>query len=96
MDAVVVSSLYGSTDGFAVPANAPPMFAALAMNDPAVGGKGFALVDSWNKAGRPVELHAYQSGGHAFGIGLPGTTSTMVMPEFYGWMQSNGFIRLAK
>jgi acetyl esterase/lipase len=96
MDAVMISSLYGPTNGFTVPQNAPPMFAALAMNDPAFGGKGFALVDSWNKAARPVELHAYESGGHAFGIGLPGTTSTMVMPEFYAWMQSNGFILQAK
>jgi len=93
MDAVSVSSQYGSRGKFTVPSDAPPMFAALAMNDPAFGGKGFALVDSWNKAGRPVELHAYQRGGHAFGIGLPGTTSTMVMPEFLAWMQANGFIR---
>ena len=92
MDARSISSQYGVEGSFTVPANAPPIFAALAMNDPAFGGKGFALVDSWNKAGRPVELHAYQRGGHAFGVGLPGTTSTMVMPEFLAWMQSNGFI----
>jgi hypothetical protein len=72
------------------------MFAALAMNDPAFGGKGFAVVDRCNTAGRRVELHAYERGGHAFGIGLPGTTSTMVMPEFFEWMQANGFIRPAK
>ena len=93
MDAASVTSQYGPPDGFTVPANAPPMFAALAMNDPAFGGKGFALVDSWNRAGRPVELHAYERGGHAFGIGLPGTTSTMVMPEFRAWLQLNGFVQ---
>ncbi len=96
MDAVVATTLYGPPDGFIVPKDAPPMFAALAMNDPAFGGKGFAVVDKWNKSGRPVELHAYQAGGHAFGIGLPGTTSTMVMPEFYAWMQFGGFIPQAK
>ena len=93
MDAASVAAQYGSQNGFTVPANAPPMFAALAMNDPAFGGKGFALVDSWNKAGRPVELHAYERGGHAFGVGLPGTTSTMVMPEFRAWLQFNGFVQ---
>jgi len=93
MDTVSLTSQYGPPTGFTVPANAPPMFAALAMNDPAFGGKGFALVDSWNKAGRPAELHAYERGGHAFGIGLPGTTSTMVMPEFCAWLQFNGFVR---
>lgn len=61
-------AVYAQPGGFTVPQNAPPMFAALAMNDPAFGGKGFAVVDSWNKAGRPVELHAYQTGGHAFGV----------------------------
>ena len=93
MDATSISSQYGTPDGFTVPANAPPMFAALAMDDPAFGGKGFAIVDRWNKAGRPVELHAYEHGGHAFGIGLPGTTSTMVMPEFRAWLQFNGFVQ---
>ena len=88
----LTSSVYAQPGGFTVPQNAPPMFAALAMNDPAFGGKGFAIVDSWNKAGRPVELHAYQTGGHAFGLGLPGTTSTMVMPEFRAWLQFNGFL----
>jgi acetyl esterase/lipase len=92
MDAVLASSVYAQPGGFTVPQDAPPMFAALAMNDPAFGGKGFAVVDSWSKAGRPVELHAYQKGGHAFGLGLPGTTSTMVMPEFRAWLQFNGFL----
>ena len=96
MDSVTATSLYGPAEGFKVPGNAAPMFVALAMNDPAFGGKGFALVDSWNKAGRSVELHAYEKGGHAFGTGLPGTTSTMVMTEFYAWMQSDGFIRQTK
>lgn len=96
MDAVTIAHIYGSTDAFVVPATAPSMFAALAMDDPSFGGKGFALVDSWKQAGRPVELHAYERGGHAFGIGFPGTTSTMVMPEFYGWMESNGMVQQAK
>ena len=91
MDAVTIANLYGSANEFKVPRNAPPMFAALAMDDPAFGGKGFALVESWNRAGRPVELHAYERGGHAFGIGLPGTTSTLIMPEFLTWIQTGGF-----
>jgi hypothetical protein len=96
MDAAKAALTYWPADMSAPPANAPPMFAALAMNDPAFGGRGFAAVDAWNKAGRPVELHAYQNGGHGFGLGLPGTTSTLVMPEFLTWMQSNGFIPQTK
>jgi len=93
MDALNIAHLYESKDTFVVPAAAPSMFAALAMDDPAFGGKGFALVDSWKQAGRPVELHAYERGGHGFGIGVPGTTSTMVMPEFLAWMHFNGFAK---
>lgn len=83
MDSFNAAHICDSPSSFTVPANAPPMFAALAMDDPAFGRKGFAVVDSWNRAGRPVELHAYEHGAHGFGIGLPGTTSTLVMPEFY-------------
>jgi hypothetical protein len=72
------------------------MFAALAMDDPLFGGRGFAVVDSWKQAGRPVELHAYQSGSHGFGMGVPGTTTTMLLPEFYAWMRSNGWLGSAR
>lgn len=84
--------IYGPMDPITVPTSAPPMFTALAMDDPLFGGRGFGVVDSWKQAGRPVELHVYESGSHGFGIGVPGTTTTMLMPEFYAWMQSRGLL----
>lgn len=80
--------VYGPMGARDVPADAPPMFAALAIDDPLFGGKGFGVVDSWNKARRPVELHAYERGGHGFGMGQPGTTTTLLMEEFYAWLNA--------
>ncbi|HEX7855187.1 MAG TPA: alpha/beta hydrolase [Sphingobium sp.] len=78
--------IYGPMGARDVPADVPPMFAALAIDDPLFGGKGFGIVDSWNKVRRPVELHAYEKGGHGFGMGRPGTTTTLLMEEFYAWL----------
>lgn len=87
-----IGYIYGRMDPVAVPADAPPMFVALANDDPLMGGRGFGVVDAWIKARRPVELHAYQSGGHGFGAGRPGTDTDEVMPEFHEWMQNRGLL----
>ena len=73
-----------------VPADAPALFVAIALDDELFGRQGFALIDSWHRANRPVELHAYEHGGHGFGLGRPGTTSTLVLQEFVAWLRSNG------
>lgn len=73
-----------------VPADAPALFVAIALDDELFGAQGFALIDSWHRANRPVELHAYEHGGHGFGLGKPGTTSTLVLEEFVAWLRANG------
>ena len=90
-----VGYIYGPMLPVAVPADAPPLFAALALDDPLFGRQGFGIIDSWHKAGRPVELHAYQRGDHGFGTGVPGTTTTLVMEEFRLWLESNGLLKPA-
>jgi acetyl esterase/lipase len=85
-------TIYGPMRAVDVPADAPPMFAALALDDPLFGHQGFGIVDSWHKARRPVELHAYEKGGHGFGSGKPGTTTTLVMSELLAWMQMRGLL----
>lgn len=84
--------IYGPMDAVETPANAPPMFAALAMDDALFGKENFNLVQSWRKAKRPVELHVYQGGGHGFGLGKPGTTNAMLMPEFLAWLEMQGML----
>lgn len=84
--------IYGPMDAVQVPANAPPMFAALAMDDGMFGKDNFDLVNSWRSVKRPVELHVYEGGGHGFGLGKAGTTNAMLMPEFLAWLDMRGIL----
>jgi len=87
--------IYGPMGPVAVPAGAPPMFAALAIDDGLFGRQGFGIVEAWRAAKRPVELHAYERGDHGFGMGRPGTTTTMLMDEFYAWLAARGVLAKA-
>ena len=87
-----IGYIYGPMTAIEVPADAPPLFGALAIDDPLFGQQGFGIVDAWREAKRPVELHAYEKGGHGFGLGAPGTTTTAVLPAFVAWLQSRGLL----
>jgi acetyl esterase/lipase len=87
-----VGYIYGPMLPVTVPANAPPLFAALAVDDGLFGRQGFGIVDAWRMAGRPVELHAFERGNHGFGMGRAGTTTTMMMDEFRLWLDSRGLL----
>jgi acetyl esterase/lipase len=78
--------VYGPQAAVDVPTNAPPMFAAIAFDDPLFPTGGFPLTQAWHRAGKPVELHAYQSGGHGFGMGFPGSTTSLIMSELLAWL----------
>ena len=84
--------IYGPMASVAVPPNAPPMFAALAMDDPLFGNGDFSIASAWHAAKRPIELHVYQAGGHGFGLGREGTTTTLLMDEFLAWMDMQGLL----
>jgi acetyl esterase/lipase len=87
-----VAPIYGSMEAVKVPADAPPLFAVLAADDPLFARKGFGLIDAWQKAGRPAEFHLYQAGGHGFGLGKKGTTSTGWFDAFLRWLDTNGVL----
>ena len=53
----------------------------------------FGVVKSWFDAGRPVEFHLYQNGGHGFGMGYPGNTANGWFPVFMHWLDVNGFLK---
>lgn len=91
-----IGYIYGPMTAIAVPADAPPMFNAIAMDDILFKGQGFGIVESWRQARRPVELHAYERGQHGFGTGLPATTSTGVMPQFLEWLRMRGLLKPAR
>ncbi len=87
-----IGPVYGGMGPVEVPENAPPMFVVLAADDPLFAGTGFGLIESWQAAGRPVEFHLYQNGGHGFGLGNPGKTSTGWFDVFMHWMRTNDFL----
>lgn len=82
--------IYGPMGTASVPPGAPPMFAALALDDPLMGNKGFAIVQSWQAAHVPVEFHGYERGDHGFGPGRAGTTTMLWLDEFVAWLKLRG------
>lgn len=88
-----IGIIYGPLDPEAVPADAPPMFVALAADDPLMGGHGFGLVQSWEAAKRPVEFHLYEQGGHGFGMYQKTTTSTGWFDAFISWLTMHGWAK---
>ncbi len=88
-----VGLLYGPTLAVKVPAQAGPLFAALASDDPLFGHEGLGLVESWQNAGLPVELHFFEHGGHGFGMYQRGSTSDLWFQEFLTWMKDRGLMR---
>ncbi len=88
-----IGDIYGPMNAMDVPADAPPLFVALAADDPIFGHAGFGVVDSWRAAGRPVELHLFEQGGHGFGMYPKETTSTGWFDEFVRWMGMHGLLK---
>jgi acetyl esterase/lipase len=90
-----IGNIYGSLAPVEVPADAPPLFVALAADDPLFGNSGFGLIESWKAAKRPVEFHLYEQGGHGFGMYPKTTTSTGWFDAFARWMTMHGWMKPA-
>ena len=91
-----IAPIYGRQTAVEVPPDAPPMFVALAADDPLFGNNEYGLISAWKQAGRPVEFHLYQNGGHGFGLGNPGRTSTGWFAQFMLWLEVNGMLKQGK
>jgi acetyl esterase/lipase len=85
--------IYGPMEAVAVPQDAPPLFAAIAANDPLFAGHGFGLVEAWQSGGGGVEFHYYDGGGHGFGSHKKGTTSDLWFEQFTAWMERRVLVR---
>jgi acetyl esterase/lipase len=90
MKLAFIGPIYGGMGPVEVPKEAPPMFAVIATDDFLFHGE-FGLIQSWFKAGRPVEFHLYQNGGHGFGLGNPDRTSNRWFDAFMHWLEVNKF-----
>lgn len=62
------AAIYTPWSGGAVPADAPPLFIAVAGDDALTAGGSLEMYSAWKAAGRSAELHVYSKGGHGFGM----------------------------
>jgi acetyl esterase/lipase len=88
-----IANIYGPLAPVTAPPDAPPLFVALAADDPLFGNAGFGLIDSWRAARRPVEFHLYEQGGHGFGMYRKTTTSTGWFDDFARWLGMHGYLK---
>ncbi|UUL82711.1 alpha/beta hydrolase [Sphingomonas qomolangmaensis] len=88
-----IGNIYGPLSAMPAPADAPPMFVALAADDPFFANGGFGLIESWKTAKRPVEFHLYEQGGHGFGMYQKATTSTGWFDAFTRWLDMHGMLK---
>jgi acetyl esterase/lipase len=87
-----IANICGPIAAIEVPADAPPLFVALAADDGLFAGSGFGLIERWHAAQRPVEFHFYERGGHGFGMYPKDTTSTGWFDAYVRWMTMHGLL----
>jgi acetyl esterase/lipase len=87
-----LGDIYGPLAHVTVPADAPPLFVALAVDDPLFPNTGFGLIESWRAAKRPVEFHYFEQGGHGFGMYPKKSTSTGWFNAFVRWLGMHGML----
>jgi acetyl esterase/lipase len=88
-----IATIYGPLAPVTAPGDAPPLFVALAADDPLFGNGGFGLIDSWRGVKRPVEFHLYEQGGHGFGMYPKTTTSTGWFDDYARWLAMHGYLQ---
>lgn len=90
-----IGDIYGPLAPVTVPKDAPPLFVALAADDPFFANGGIGLIDSWRAAKRPAEFHLFEQGGHGFGMYQKETTSTGWFDAFVRWIGMHGMLKRA-
>ena len=83
----------GSTNGQAVATNAPPLFIAVASDDPIASVSSAKLYLEWKAAGRSAELHIYSQGGHGFGMTKRGLPVDGWVERLGEWLQVQGLLK---
>jgi acetyl esterase/lipase len=79
-------------DTISVPADAPPLFIAVAHDDGFATSASVPLYSAWSAAGRSAELHIYSKGGHGFGMHKQGLPADHWIEHFGEWLQAQGVL----
>ena len=93
-----IGYIYGPQAIDTAPAEAPPLFNALAIDDPLFHATNFPIVAAWYKAKRPVEFHLYSAGNHGFGVDKAeqaGRTHNLHIAQFVSWLRMQGLLAAA-
>lgn len=73
--------------------NTPPVFLAHAADDPIANVEHtLRMFGAMRAAGRPVEMHVFEKGGHSWGAGKPGTLVAQWPELFLAWLRERQLI----
>jgi acetyl esterase/lipase len=83
----------GGTNGAKVPDDAPPLFILCASDDRLAAAGSARLYSEWKAAGRPVEPHIYEKGGHGFGMTPKGLPVDRWIERYGDWLAQRDLIK---
>jgi len=82
----------GETQGRAVPADGPALFACIAHDDRLLFRMAMGVFEAWSNADRPAELHVHRRGAHGFGM-VPQGAPVDRWPELLeAWLADLGYL----
>jgi acetyl esterase/lipase len=88
--------IYGAPwESVVVPSDAPPLFIAVASDDPFAVSTCVPLYAAWTDADRSAELHIYARGGHGFGMRRQGLPVDGWIDCFGAWLRDQGLLPAA-
>lgn len=64
----------------------PPLFLAIAADDPLFLQGGLKLPQAWLAESKKIEFHLYSGGSHGFGMFPKGTTSDRWIDQYLDWL----------
>lgn len=68
----------------------PPLFTAIAVNDPLFRQGRFSLVEQWLSESDNIEFHLYANGDHGFGMRDLPVTATLWIDQYIHWLDLVG------
>ncbi|WP_245652772.1 alpha/beta hydrolase [Novosphingobium capsulatum] len=85
--------IYPNMGPMQVPADAPPMFVAIAADDFLLARQqGLPLLESYRAAGRSIEFHLFSKGGHGFAAAAAGSPEEGWLDLMLRWMRTQGLL----
>lgn len=89
-----LAPIYATARGFDLvepPPGSGPMFVVAATDDElGLADDTIRIAECWRRAGLPVELHLYATGGHGFGMRTQGLPSDSWIDRFGDWLDAAG------